>query len=217
MSNLSYALNKEITYFDFIDIAKEDSEISSYKHHLFFKAKNTKLLKDKINYLSKLYDVDITSESIMITDTFNELMSAAIFGVSLFVLIALIGSLLILGIASFSSYVFEKRSTAIMYAFGINKEKVSSIFLIENILITSFSFIISLLLSPLLINGLNSLIFNIFGLTNLIINPLEKWTFSLVFIVICAFLLINTLVYLFTIAPIEIGGKVKIKEELSDE
>lgn len=217
MPNLSYYLNREITYYDFIDNARCDSEITSYMHYVFYKFNDLKKINDLIVHLNELYEIEIYSESVVTTQTFNTLMEAAIFGVSLFVLLALVGGLLILGISSYSSYVFEKRNTAIMYAFGINKNQVSSIFLFENFIIGTLAFLLSLFISPFLINGLNHLIYQLFSFSNLIFNPLQKANISTLFIIICAFFVINILIYLCTIAPIEIGGKVNIKEELNDE
>lgn len=218
MTNLSYKFNEEITYYDFINNAPNTSNESSYMHRVFFKDANSiKTAKDIVESINGKYKVDLSLDSIVMTTTFNDLMSAATFGVSLFVFIALAGSILILAIASFSSYIFEKRNTAIMYAFGINKNQVSSIFLGENLFVTLLAVFVSLIISPLLINGLNMLIFNIFGFANLIVNPLQKLDILTIFYVICIILLLSLVVYLSTIMPIELSGKINIKEELSDE
>lgn len=218
MTNLSYKFNEEITFYDYINVSPNTSIESSYMHRVFLKNINSlKSCFAIVDSINEKYKVELSLDSIVMTSTFNDLMSAATFGVSLFVFIALAGSILILAIASFSSYIFEKRNTAIMYAFGINKNQVSSIFLGENLFVTLLAVFVSLILSPFLINALNGLIFNIFGFANLILNPLQKMNILTVFYVICIILLISLVVYLSTITPIELSGKINIKEELSDE
>lgn len=216
MPNLSYYLNKEISFYDYIHLAKGDNEISSYKHNLFFKdINNIKNLKTIINIINNLYNIDIVCDSITLSDTFINLLDSAKFGVILFVAIAGIGALLILGIASFSSYIFEKKETAIMFAFGFSSDQVFSIFSSENILVSSIAFILSLLIAPLGIILLNSIIKNIFGFESLITNVIMNLNLNVVFLLICIFILITIFVYIATLLPMLFAHKINIKEELS--
>lgn len=216
MPNLSYELNKEITFFDYVHAAKGDEELSSYKHNLFLKdIKDVKHLVNIINELDSQYDIHIQSDSIVILDTFTQLLDSAKFGVIIFVLIAGVGALLILGVSSFSSYIYEKRNTAIMFAFGFSRDQMFSLFSLENIFISSLAFVFSILLTPLFIYGLNALINKLFGIDKLIKNVLAIINFRIIAIGFCLFLLISIFVYIATLLPMLFANKINIKEELS--
>ena len=127
----------------------------------------------------------------------------------LFLIIALVGTTLILGIISFSSYTEDKKTSAILTWLGANKKEIFSIYFYENLFICLISLISSFAISPLLALLTNFIIQNITGFMNMISIPLLTFL-----IIIPSTLLICTGS---TYLPLFFSKKISPKEELAEE
>ncbi len=216
LNNLSSYLNEDISWYDRISTCDNSDTISSYSNRLFLKdISNIPELKEYISFLPEPYKIDCLA--ISISDTLFDLMDAATMGMELFLIIALAGTALILGIISFSSYSEDKKTSAILTCLGASRNSIFSIYVRENFLIGGVALTTSFALSPLLAWLANLIIKNITTFDNIIRIPfLSFMNVPLLFPLI---IIIGTLVIalLATYIPLMFSKKISPREELMDE
>lgn len=206
--NMSTKKGEDITWYDMIINCDNNEDLSSYSYLLFLKDyKNTPYLKDYIELVQS--PLKIESPSLTISDALFSLINAATLGMELFLVIALVGTTLILGIISFSSYTEDKKTSAILTCLGASKKEIFSIYFYENLFICLISLISSLIFAPLLALFANFIIKSITGFINMISIPLLA-----VLIIIPSTIIICSLA---TYLPLFFSKKISPKEELSEE
>ena len=206
--NLSVKENMDITWYDMLLDCDGSDPLSSYSYQLFLKDyKSNPSLEELINGVKEPLKID--SPSITVSNALFDLVTAATLGMELFLMIALVGTTLILGIISFSSYTEDKKTSAILTCLGANKKEIFSIYFYENLFICLISLISSFAISPLLALLANFIIQNITGFMNMISIPL------------LAFLIIIPSTTLIcagsTYLPLFFSKKISPKEELVEE
>ena len=206
--NLSEYKNEDTNWIDALLECDNNDPLSSYSYLLFIKDyKNNHLLEDYVINIKE--PLSIESPSLTVSKALLDLITAATLGMELFLIIALVGTILILGIISFSSYTEDKKTSAILTCLGANKKDIFFIYFIENLLICSISLISTFTISPLLILIGNKLINTFSGFENMIGFP------ALIFLLLipCSFLIC----FLSTYFPLSFSKKISPKEELSEE
>lgn len=216
LNNLSSYLEEDYSWGDIVSSSEVNDPISSYSLKLFLKDD-----KDKTNlrsYVEALKEpFAITSNSLMIDEALTSLVSAANYGLGFFLAIAFIGTALILGIVSFSSFVEDRKKIAILKCLGAKRSDIVSIYMMENIFISLISVTLSLILSYPLSLFINFIVKKTLGFTNLISIPFSSFLnvpFLLPFILVVASLLLSIIS---TGLPIIFSKKISLKEELKDE
>ena len=214
--NLSSYLAKPISWYYCIENAEESNPITSYSQRLFLKNINhQERLKDYIENIKEPYKVD--SSSILVADTLLELMNAATIGMELFLVIALIGTALIMGIISFSSYSEDKKTSAILTSLGASKGDIFSIYLYENLLLGTGSLIISLILSPLLSLLINTIVFKITSFKGIVQIPMLRFMNRPLLFPVMLVVLTFGVCILSTYIPLFFSKKISPREELAEE
>lgn len=214
--NLSQKMEADISWYDVLLSCEDNDALSSYSYRLFLKDyKDKEKLPAIIDSIEKPLKID--SNAITISDTLFDLVDAATLGMELFLAIALIGTSLILGIISFSSYSEDKKTSAILTCLGANKNEIFNIYFFENIFVCGIALGISLLISPLLAFGINKIIETITTFGNLISIPyLSFLGIPLLFpLAIISFTFLVCL--LSTYIPLAFSKKISPKEELMEE
>ncbi len=216
LNNLSTYFNRDISWVNRIDECNNSDEISSYSFRLFLKDyRYNELVNDDISLIKEPYS--ITSGAITRSEALLSLINAATAGMEIFLVIALLGTSLIMGIVSFSFYSEEKKTIAILSCLGAKMDDINDIYCTENVLIGLVAFVISILLSPLLQILINFIVNNVTGFNNIISIPFMKFKgipFGFPLLVLIGTLL----VCLFsTLLPIAFSKKISLKEELKDE
>ena len=214
--NLSSYLNEPITWYDRILNSHNEENISSYSYRLFLHDYHDySSLKDIVGSLKDPYKID--SMPLTMCQTMIDLFSAATMGMELFLVIALMGTALIMGIFSYSSYSEDRKTSAILTCLGANKNQIFLIYLIENMFSSFIALVLSFLLAPILSLIINSIIKSVIGLSNVIAIPFMK-LFGICFLfpllIIGSSLLITIGA---TYIPLIFSKKISPKEELSDE
>lgn len=214
--NLSSYLDYEVSWYDYLLEADVNSPLSSYSHRLFLKDIS---YSKKLERVSSKIPESIVFESTPITicETFLNLMDAATIGMGLFLIITIVGTVLIMGIISFSSYSEDKKTSAILTCLGAKRGDIFSIYFYENLLLGGIALIASLIIAPILSLIGNQIIGKITGFKNMISIPFLKLSnFPLLFPII---LIVSTfLVCLFsTYVPLFFSKKISPREELSEE
>ena len=214
--NLSSHLEADIYWYDILSNCGDNEDISSYSYRLFLKDyHNRERVKALVEEIKK--PLQVNSNSITVSDTLFNLMDAATLGMELFLVIALIGTALILGIISFSSYSEDKKTSAILTCLGANKRDIFSIYLKENLFICSISLITSFIISPLLALLANKVIEKITAFKNLISIPLLFYQKIPLLFPVSIILFTFLICLLSTFIPLMFSKKISPKEELMDE
>lgn len=216
---ISKLRNKKTSYFDLINEAEDDNIVSSYSSILFLTS-----LEEKESYFSFIKKLSDTKDTLQITSnayevessyiSFIDSFSSALF---VFVIIAFIGINFIIGMISLSNFIQNKKESAIMTCLGARNKSLLSIYLSENYLVSTITFIISIFTSILMQKLLNKLIFNKFSLANVINIPFKTYLNTPCGLMIIIFLVSILSITLFTLLPIFIYRKISIADELRDE
>ena len=216
LNNLSKAFNKNISWIDRIDECSGSDYLSSYSYMLFLKnIDNVSFINSTINDIPLPFVISSNAE--IRTNALIGLINAASTGMEVFLIIALIGTALIMGIVSFSFYSEERKIIATLSCLGAKNEKINDIYFVENVALATISFIFSIIVSPLLELLINFIIFSLSGINNLIKIPITSFNdipLALPLLVMGGTLLIATLS---TYLPIAFSKKISLKEELKDE
>ena len=216
LNNLSASVNRDVSWLEIIENSYGGEAISSYSYRLFLKDINQKNnLRDIVDNIEEPYKID--SYSLTISDSLFNLMNAASMGMELFLMIAIMGTALILGIISFSSYTDDKKISAILTCLGAERSGIFSIYLKENILMGFLSMSISMAITPVLNFITNNIIQTITTFKNLISVP---WMSFLGVPLLFPLALISAtflICYFSTYIPLMFSKKISPKEELCDE
>lgn len=210
LPNLSTYFEKDITWYDRIAEADNFDSITSFSYRIF--PKDYSSINDyDFDYFGGL---SFTSPSLLIRESLLNFMEVAKYGIFLFLGITVLGTILIMGIMSFTSYSEDRKTSAILSCLGATNDEISEIYLNESLLNGFISITISLLSSYFISMGINALIKNIVGLENLIFIPFASLMniplfFPLLSVVIC--LLLCSVI---TIVPIAFSKRISLKEEL---
>ena len=212
LNNLS-EYQGETSWKDRVIDAANNEPLSSYSCHLFLKD------IDKISSLRNIKDVldekySVTANGLTIEETLFSLVDAASIGMEVFLAIALVGIVLILGIISFASYNEDIKDSAILLCYGARRDDVALIYVIESVLLGLISVVISFVLGLVLAKPINELIEHFTSLIGVIDIPFLRFhNHTLLFpllIVVSTMLICSLATYL----PITFSKKISLKEEL---
>ena len=219
LDNISSYLEEPISILDYIESVESDDVISSYSSEIFLTSieESDKLFGtiEKLNQEDASFRVESTAYDIKQSyKTFIESFSTALF---VFTIIAFIGVNFILGMISLSSFIENKKNSAILTCLGARNSSIQSIYLNENLGIVFISILLSIGLALVLQLLLNNLISKHFALNNLITIPFlsfYSYPFGLpLFITLIAMIFSM----IFTLTPMLIYRHFSLTDELRDE
>ena len=219
MDNLSTYLEEPISFLEYVEMCNDDDAVSSYSNEVFLTSIDQsndffsciKELSDKESNFqieSTAYDIQQSYK------TFIESFSTALF---VFVIIAFIGVNFILGMISLSSFIENKKNSAILTCLGARNSSIQTIYLSENYLLVSIAILLSIFLGLGLQVILNNIISKSFALDNLITIPFMSFMgtpFGLVLLLFAIAIIFTTI---FTLTPMLIYRHVSLSDELRDE
>ena len=212
MNNLSTYIGQDYSWKDRIIDAENFDAITSYSYRLFLKdIDNANLLFKEVELNNNLV---INSSSLLIRSSLVNFMDVAEYGLTAFLIVAIIGTICVMSIMSFASYSEDHKVSAILTCFGADNSEIYEIYLNESLLIgfiaLLFAFVASFGLSILI----NKLIFNILELENLIVIPIYSYLNIPYFFPLIMLLITVVLCFISTIIPIVFSKHVALKEEL---
>ena len=214
--NLSSYLNRNITWYERVATSLNNDEISSYSYYLFLKdIRLNELVSKHIEEISDPYVIESTP--VVLSNTLLNLVSVATMGMELFLIIAILGTALIIGIVSFSSYSEDKKIIAILSSLGANRGEIIDIYVLENIMVAIISLSNSLLINSLLSLLANPIIDHFTGFQNMVVIPFLNFLghpFLLIAIIVVVCFLLSIIA---TVLPIIFSSKISLKKELADE
>lgn len=213
LNNLSEYLG-ETSWKDRIMFASDNEYISNYSHRLFLKnSGDVYQLKEMKKHLKEEYSLN--SNALTVEETLFSLVDAASVGMEIFLVIALVGTAMIIGIVSFASYAEDIKDSAILLCIGATREDISSLYVFENCLIGLIGLALSFIIALVSQNPLNHLIERFTSLINIIDIPFNSFrgrAFLFPLLIVMSTLLICILA---TYLPISFSKKISLKEELN--
>ena len=211
LNNLS-AYDYEISWKQRIIEAQDNEDISSYTCRLFLKDyRNIEKLKTT---KEEITDFVITSNALTIEETLFSLVEAASVGMEVFLVIALVGVAMIIGIISFASYNEDIKDSAILLCLGAKRDDIALIYIIESMLLGLISILLSFIISFLLTKPINLLINKFTSLIDVIDIPFKRFYNHSLFLPIIIFVGTLLICIISTYLPIVFSKKISLKEEL---
>ncbi len=215
-NNLSDYFKQDITFYDSMMMEEDDSEISSYSISAFYtdyehyENMERLFVKEDNKPVFSSLGRDRKNACLSMIETSSK-------GMELFLFITIIGSLMVIGILSFSTYSEERKNAAILKCLGASSKDNISIFLLINVLLAIISFSISLIISPLFAWFLNNILKGTVGIPNVIDIPFMKFMgVPFIFIpIILGSLLLST--FIASVLPIMFTKKISVVEELREK
>ncbi len=212
MNNLSDYMG-EISWKERVMTASNNEFISNYSHKVFLKN------SDHVDRLKKLKNslkegFSLNSNAITIEETLFQLVDAASVGMEVFLAIALIGTILIIGIISYASYSEDVKDSAILLCLGARRDEITALYIFENFLLGIIGVSISFLISALIQNPLNQLIEHFTSLIDIVDIPFKSFrghSFLFPLLIIVGALFVCSLA---TYLPIVFSKRISLKEEL---
>ena len=212
MNNLSDYLG-EMSWKERVINAMDNEYISNYSHKLFLKnSGDVYRLKEMKNHLKE--GLSLNSNAITIEETLFSLVNAASVGMEVFLAIALVGMIMIIGIISFASYSEDVKDSAILLCLGAKREEITALYIFENFLLGLIGITTSFTISALLQSPINKLIEHFTSLIDIIDIPFASFhghafLFPLLIVIGALFTCL-----LATYLPITFSKRISLKEEL---
>ncbi len=219
LSSISQHLKRQVSVYDFVNEANDNSPESSYSSFLFL---------TRVNEYEKLFSIieknsknneklQIDSVVYEISNSYKTFNSSFKDALAFFLGIGFVGVLFILGMVSLSNFLENKKTSAVLTCLGVREKSISKIHIFLNLTVSISSFLCAFVLSIPIQNLLNSFVSKKFGLVKLISIPFKSFLgidfgFLIIGILITIF---STL--LFTLLPIMVYKRFSISEELRDE
>lgn len=210
LNNLSSKIYRDYSWKEAVVSSDSNNEISSYSYRLF--ANNNSIKLDSIVFDNN--QLKITSNAVSINDALIQLIDACTIGIEIFLLIALIGVVLIIGIISFSSYSEDRKESAILTALGATKDVIVDVYANEALYTGVKGYVISVVLSFIFSFIINRIILITTGFNYMVNIPwLSLMGKPLIFplIILIGIILVSLLS---TIVPILLSKQISIKKEL---
>ena len=203
------------TWKDVVLDSNDNGQLSSYSCRLFLKDfENLSSLRNIKGVLDEKYSV--TCNGLTVEETLVSLVNAASIGMEVFLAIALVGIILILGIISFASYNEDIKDSAILLCYGARRDDIALIYTFESLIIGLISVVVSFVLGLILTKPVNLLIERFTSLINIIDIPFitfhnHRLLFPLLIIGATMFVC-----FIATYLPIGFSKKISLKEELKE-
>ena len=211
LNNLS-SYDYEISWKQRIIESQDNEDISAYTCRLFLKDfQSVDTLKEA---KENVRDYVITCNALTIEETLFSLVEAASIGMEVFLVIALVGVAMIIGIISFASYNEDIKDSAILLCLGARRDDVALVYIIESIFLGIISVFLSLIIAILLTKPINILIHRFTSLIDVIDIPFSSFYNRALLLPIIIFVGTILICILSTYLPIAFSKKISLKEEL---
>ena len=212
LENLSTYNNSKTTWYDRVAQAEDYSPLSSYSYSLFLKDYRDR----EYPFLEDVFTDGLvySSSSILLTNSLFNFLSVAEYGVLLFLIIAFIGTVLILSIMSFTNFSEDHRSSAILTSIGASQEQIEEIYLEESFVNGFLSFLLSIPISIGVSKLINHIVHLFIDIESLISIPLQEFLGMKFLFPIIVFLITLIVMMFSTIIPIYFSKRKSIKGEL---
>ncbi|MFA5283144.1 MAG: ABC transporter ATP-binding protein/permease [Bacilli bacterium] len=212
-------LQKRFTCYDLVEQSPSNSAFSGYCYNLFVhdekESENIFFLANKL--VKNESAITIQSTPNETKQAYDSLVMSFSLSMMIFVLISFVGIILIIGIISYSSFIKKKKESAILSCLGATDSDVSDIFVLENVIISLISALVSMVISFPLSNLFNHLLSSSFGINNIISIPLSSFLNIPLLIPSCVCILGIVVSYFCSVIPLKSYKAFSLSSELRDE
>ena len=216
LSNISNSIGEEIDVISFLENYSEDEKYYSYSKRIFFN--NINEAQKGFNYIKNdESNLKINSTQYEISDAYTKLMNSFSSSFIAFSIICFACLNLIIGISSMSTYFQNKKESAILSCLGLDQKGIRKIYTNSNIVIVFITSIISFIFSLFITYLINLTVSKIINISNILISPINNFSFSNFLIPILVIIFGIDVSYLFIYVPLLINKKIDIVNELKDE
>lgn len=211
--NISKALDKNIDVVSYINSASSDDEITSYSHNAFLK--NIKDIDEYENDLSKLQkdkSIEVESNALIRKKAFSSFVSITNIAMQSLSVFVIIGSLLLLGIISYSSFVLYRKDISILLIIGARKNDIFRIFLNINLLMSVIAFSLSALLFQPLAIAMNFIITKLTKIDGVLSTSIRSFKTLNINSNLFSLAIMFIVVFVVTITPLYFSKSSPVKE-----
>ena len=212
LNNLS-TYKGDTTWKDVVVDSLDNEPLSSYSCRLFLKdfskLSSLRNIKEQIGE-----EFSVTCNGLTVEETLFTLVGAASIGMEIFLAIALVGIVMILGIISFASYNEDIKDSAILLCYGAKRDDIALIYVSESLILGLISVVVSFILGFALTGPINLLIERFTSLINPIHIPFKNFlghSYLFPLLIVGATMFVC---FLATYLPIGFSKKISLKEEL---
>ena len=213
MNNLSKEYGVDFSYKSKLDQCSGSDPLASYSFRLFLKDVKDFSIFENL----EIEEYQITNNSLKIRKAITSFIDAATMGLELFLAIAILGSIFILGITSFSSYTQDQHSNAILLSLGAKREDVFFIYIFESLILGMISFFISLAISLAISPLVNMVLTRWTGFSNLVQIPIKSFMNKAYFLPILIFAITIFVSFIASYIPMACSKKTSLSKELKEE
>lgn len=199
--------NKIISYYDLLIKSNYDDEINNYENIIFIHEKNK---------IKNFYDVNknnekykITNDSLYIIDSFVQLSNVIYKASYIFLIISTICSLSIIMVQCLANFIKNRKKSSILTILGAKDDEITLIYILENLLITLISLIISIIFSNSIIKLLNNIIYKKVYFDRLLEMPSNLLTYLLLTYILLGVIYIITYLLLYCSKKNELAKELK--------
>lgn len=199
----------KFTYLSLLQDASKNSELGNYSYQVFLDSiEDVFDFNNKIDSFSKY---KIVNDPFTTVDSFKELSSSLYDGFIFFIFIVVASSIALISFLSYSTYVFNKKQSAILTILGAENDDTCMVYIVEQVIVGLISLLFSFLLIPFIQELLNKIIEIKTRFSELISVPTELNTKILISIIFIA------LIFVFVCLPLVISKNNEIYKELKEE
>ena len=219
LENISEYKGERITALDYVISANNDSIVSSFSQTLFVTdIKDVeKLFSLKEELDERKSPIRIDSDVYSIRETYVTFMTSFSSSFEIFILISFIGVCFIIGITSLSSFISNKKESAILTILGAKNKDVTKIFVNESLMVVFLSIFVSFVLSFPFQKIINKFVFSKVGIPNIISIPFSSFLGYPYALPILVFLITTSISLIFILTPLLIYKRISLSNELKDE
>ena len=217
LEEISKYEGKYVSVYDYLVSSKDDEVYSAYSDYIFSRSPIDSYYFVIDSLASEKDSLQISCNTYQVYTSYKSFISTFSSSLFIFVLISFVGILLLLGFTSFSSFIQNKKQSAILTCIGSKNSSIISIYLNNTLLILCISLIIGSLFSFAVEILVNKIIYSNFLLENIISIPFKSFVgipFGLIFLIFAVSYIVSAL---FTVLPIVFYKKINVAEELRDE
>lgn len=208
--NSSLDRDENITAYDLLTEANNNSEISSYKMNVFsFRKDDNQLFYKLLEEKNKNDIFKIENFAFTMVTSFLDISNSVFLGMNIFIAIAILTTLFINGFLAYSSALLNRKESAILSSLGATNDEVGQIYLLEQLGMSTIGVLIGIIVSF----GLSYLLNYYFGMY-LKFNNLINYNWIDVFLIVIAFV---ACLIVAAIIPLKVMKTKNIALELKEE
>src|SRR5574344_145524 len=208
-NNIFKNTGEKISYLELLRKAEKNSELGSFSYLVFLDSKedSLNLCKDKEN----INGLKIDNDPYTIVRSFEDLSSSLSNGFIFFIFISIGCSIALVSFLSFSSFILNRKQSAILSIEGAKNNEIFLVYILEQIAIGIVGVVLSFSTIKYITIFINNIILKYTKFANLIEIPIN-YRMDLLISLLCL-----ALIFVFVALPLVLSKRREIYKELKEE